>query len=114
MTEDFVSPNLKRIAIDPHGRVLANLACGHGVLPTVPRAGNNITLERPLSQGPAPMQAGIVDRVKVSPDVGYSNGLALHLKFLDRARGNFFRLPPPRKRHSFSFLPIFRPLPRTL
>src|SRR5712691_9787298 len=97
--EDVFSADLQGIAIHAHGGVLADLAGGYVVLPAVPGTRHYRAIHYPLAQRPAPVQAGIVDGVELSGNIGQGNGLAFHLKLPDRSRRNFIRFRCSHKPH---------------
>src|SRR5260370_26165814 len=90
--ENVFSANLKRVAIHPYCRVLADFAAGHVVLPAVPWARDSLPVHDPLAQRPAPVQAGIVDGVKLAPHIRQGNCFALDLKFSNRTRPDLILL----------------------
>src|SRR6266852_1053355 len=97
--ENIFSANFHSVAIHPYRRILPNLACGHVVLPPVPRAGHDLSVHDALAQRASPVQASIVDGIELATDIGQRNGFALNLKLPDRSRRDFIGLCCSRKRH---------------
>src|SRR6266478_1097073 len=97
--KNIFSSNLHRVAIHPHRRILPNLAGGHVVLPSMPRAGHDLPIHDALTERSAPVEAGIVDGIELATDIGQRNGFALDLKLPDRSRRDFISLRCSRKRH---------------
>src|SRR5207245_10849852 len=59
--KNIFSANLHSVAIDPHRRILPDLAGGHVVLPSMPRAGHDLPVHDALTERSAPVEAGVVD-----------------------------------------------------
>src|ERR1700746_2352254 len=97
--KDVFSPHLDPVTIDSHGRVLLHLPGRDVVFPTVPGAGHDGSVQDPLPERPAPVQAGIVNGVVFAPDVRQGYRLAFHLELPDRPRCDFIGLCRSRERH---------------
>src|SRR6266853_6382551 len=97
--KNIFPPNLHSVAIHADRGVLPDLAGGHVVLPSVPRAGHDLPVHDALTERPAPVEAGIVDGIELATDIGQRNGFALNLKLPDRSRRDFIGLCCSRKRH---------------
>src|SRR6266700_5030798 len=97
--ENIFAANLEGIAIHPHRWVLANLAGGHLVLPSLPRARSDFSVHDSLAQRPTPVQTGLVDGIELAAHIGHGNRFALHLVLSIRSRRDFIRLRCSSKRH---------------
>src|SRR6266481_9826842 len=100
--ENILPADLQGIVIHAHRRVLADFAGGHVVLPAVPGTSHYRSIHDSLSQGPTPVQTGIVDGVELAPNIGQGDGLALYLEFPDRSRRDFIRFRYSYKPHVVS------------
>src|SRR5207245_8376357 len=93
--KNVFTPDLDRIAIHAHRRVLLDLPRSDVILPAMPRAGHHRSVQDSLSQRPAPMQASVVDRVVFPPHVRQGYGFAFHLEFPYRSWRDLIRLSRP-------------------
>src|SRR5260370_2239382 len=103
--KNIFSANLHSVAIHTDRGVLPDLAGGHVVLPSMPRAGHDLPVHDTLTERSAPVEAGIVDGIELATDIGQRNGFALNLKRPDRSRRDFIGLCCSRKRHRFLLSP---------
>jgi hypothetical protein len=100
--EYLFSADFGKVASHSHAGVLNKLSGGHVVLPAMPGAGNNLILERPLSQGSAPVQAGVIDSEELTSHIGERHGFASNLNFMNSTHWDFSDLRSSHKRHIHS------------
>src|SRR4029077_17162308 len=91
--------NFDREAGDGDGGIHGGFAAGNVVLPAVPRAGDHFALQLALAERSAAMEAGVVNGVEGSVDIGDGQGAAVDLKFADGTRGDFIFSRRTQKRH---------------
>jgi hypothetical protein len=64
--ENFVASNFDRIAVDAHAAVRNDLASGDVILPSMPRAGHDLSFELAFTERAGLVQAYAIDSVKLT------------------------------------------------
>ena len=100
--ENIVAADFDLIAVNADTRIHRQLAVGDVILPTVPRAGNNLAVHLTGAERAATVQAGVIDGVEGSVNIGEGDGFAFHGEFPDVAGGNFVFACGAEKWHSVS------------
>jgi hypothetical protein len=83
--ENLVASEFYGIADDSNRRVLDVTSIGDVELPAMPGASDDGTFQVTLAEGTALMQAGVIDRVDLSGNVGKSHSRIFDLELLDGA-----------------------------
>jgi hypothetical protein len=83
--KDIVASEFDGIANDSNFRVLDVFSVGDVELPTMPGASDDGTFQVAFAKGTTLMQAGVVDRVDFSGNVGESHSRIFDLELLDGA-----------------------------
>jgi hypothetical protein len=98
--ENLVAPNFGSKAAHPGIRVLYSFSRGHVELPSVPWAGNGLSLKLAFAEWPSAMQTGIANGVERTPDICEGDGLSADLDLLDGSDRNVRQLCCFLKGHS--------------
>lgn len=101
--EDIFAANFDRVAVNSDCGVGGQFTVRNVVFPTVPRTYDNLAFHFAFAERPTAMQAYIIDCKEFTFDVGYSNVLAVQLKFANRAGRDFVLFRCPQKSHRIVF-----------
>src|ERR1700680_379709 len=80
----FLATHLHGVTRHSRRLVVAPLPSGHVKTPTMPGAGDHITVQWPLTQGSPAVNTSIADSVKFPRHVGHRDRFSLRLNFVDR------------------------------
>lgn len=86
--EYVVPSNLNGVAIHSYCGVLNHFAGRHVVLPGVPRAGHDLTIELAFAERAAFMRAYAIDSAELTGHIGNRYGLPSHLELVNLPQGD--------------------------
>src|SRR6266850_4592926 len=95
-----VASNFNGIGLDPYRLIHDQLTGGDVILPAVPGTRDGNSLQFPLPEWPPAVQAGVMDRVELVPDVRNGKRQTIDLKFADGPCGNLVFPCGAHKTHS--------------
>jgi len=86
---NIVTTDFDSVGFNPYHLIHHQFTGGHVILPAVPGTGYGHSVEFPLPQRPASVQASVMDGVKLVSNIRDGKSQAVDLKFPDRTRWNF-------------------------